>query len=87
MLSIMRRYVLFLIISPILTSNAFADGVDSHWNDPGVTVRQPNVWSTPGILVTDPFGRISPTQVQQPCHLIKQCFPNGNCVLQPVCTK
>ena len=77
--------LLFLMFSITLSSHALADDIDSHWNDPGVTVKQPNVWSNPGILVTDPFGRISPTQTQQPCHLVRKCYPNGNCVPQPVC--
>jgi len=87
MLSKIPKFILVFLIHIILSLNVFADGIDSHWNDPGVTVRQPNVWSTPGILVTDPFGRISPTQTAQPCYLVRQCFPNGNCVMQPVCSK
>ncbi len=59
-------------------------GVDSHWNDPGVTVREPDVWSTPNVMVTDTLGRPMPSS-NATCQITRVCYPNGNCVLQQIC--
>jgi hypothetical protein len=68
-----------------LNIGCYADwGVDSHWNDPGVTVRQPNVWSNPNVMVTDTLGRPVPSS-SSICQISRICYPNGNCVLQKIC--
>lgn len=59
-------------------------GVDEHWNDPGVTVREPDVWSTPNVMVTDTLGRSVPSS-SATCQITRVCYPNGNCVLQQIC--
>lgn len=79
--------MLLFLSSLCMSLNASADSIDGYWNAPGVTVRQPNVWSNPGIMVTDPLGRIAPTQASQPCMLVRQCFSNGNCILRQVCSR
>lgn len=67
------------------SSATYADwGVDSHWNDPGVTVRQPNVWSNPNVMVSDPLGRPAPNS-EGSCRVMRICYKNGNCVLEKVC--
>lgn len=58
--------------------------VDPHWNDPGITVRQPNVWSSPNVMVTDTQGRPAPSS-NGACTVTRVCYPNGNCVLEKIC--
>lgn len=79
-MQILRGVLIFLI-----ASSSHADwGVDSHWNDPGITVRQPNVWSNPNVMVTDTLGRPTPSS-NGSCRIMRMCYDNGNCVLQKVC--
>ncbi len=82
----MRSFRKIIVLSMVLLSfNMYADlNVNSHWNAPGVTVREPDVWSTPNVMVTDTFGRPMPTSTPS-CYVSRICYSNGNCVLKKIC--
>ena len=82
--SFLRKTLLCVLM--LFSLGAFADwGVDSHWNDPGVTVDEPNVWSSPNVMVTDTLGRPTPTNADGGCSIMRMCYDNGNCVLEKIC--
>lgn len=73
------------LIGCLVAFTVWADAdVDQHWNDPGVTVREPNVWSNGGVMTSDTLGRTTPTD-HQTCPVVRLCYPNGNCVVQEQC--
>lgn len=81
-----NRLLFILFLTVTLVPLGFADDIDSDWYEPGVEITQPNVWGSPGVMVTDTLGRPVPNTASQSCVLVRQCFANGNCVLSQVCS-
>jgi hypothetical protein len=81
---IIRLIACIAVLFYTTTTNAYT--IRDEWNDPGVTVTDPNAWEHPGVIVTTPNDSDSFSSHDTPsCAITTQCDANGNCVQHQIC--